>query len=205
MSKPWSQIKKKFSEDKVMKISLRKANALQLVIQEQINEQFIGTVAVGKYDEAEPTIVAAKDKLTELVDKKFNLIDVLYSIREKVGDASAKAGIATELTQLALVERKQAFFKQLAGTKVFTPKLDVVEKALTELREQSKGEKAYYAKDAIEVSLLDKETVEQYNKNVNTARKLKQTISDKLLHLNVSTEIELDENEVSLLNKYEIL
>lgn len=188
-----------------MKLSLRKANALQLLIKEQIGEQFVGEVAVGKYDDPVKVIEEATDKITATITKKFDLINVLYSIRQKVGQASAESGVSKWVTELALVEAQTKFLKQLAQTKNFAPDVEQVEKQLADLREQSKGERSYYAKDNVVVALLDKVTVEGYIKTVNLLRKSKQTISDQLLHLNVSTEIELDEKEVSLLKKYEIL
>jgi hypothetical protein len=189
-----------------MKLSLRKANALQGVIAEQLGEQTVGEVSVGKYDVPDVVIAEATDKLTETLAKKFDLIDVYYSIRQKVGAASAAAGIADLLTDLAKVERQTAFLKQLASTRTFAPKIEAVEKALADLREKKADGTSYYrVAESVNVSLLSKEQVEGYAKAINGARKEKNKISDKLLHLNVSTEIELDEKEVSILNKYEIL
>lgn len=203
---PYWMLKHKRGDSYIMKVSLRKANALQLVIQEQIGEKFVGDAVIGKFDNAASVIEEASNKLTATVDKKFDLIDVYFSIRQKVGAAGAKAGINDLLTDLAKIERQVAFLKQLASTSSFMPKLEVVEKALTELREAKSEQRNYYgAKESVSVSLLSKEAVEGYAKNINTARKEKNKISDKLLHLNVSTEIELDEKEVSVLNKYDIL
>jgi hypothetical protein len=76
---------------------------------------------------------------------------------------------------------------------------------LKDLEEQGKTAASYARKDAVTVGLLSKETVATYKSTINTLRKQKQAISDKLLHLNVSTEIELGASETDVLNKYEIL
>ena len=187
-----------------MKLSLRKANALQLLIQEQINEPFIGTVTITKYDNIDSTFDAAESVLTETIGKKFSLIEVLYSLRKKVGAASASAGIADLLTDLASNAKQTAFFKQLASTTQFAlPKTQIVA-IFKDLAEQAQTA-SYARKDAVTVSLLNKETVDAYKSALTKLRKEKQVISDKLLHLNVSTEIELDETEQDVLNKYEIL
>jgi len=194
-----------FERKRKMKLSLRKANALQVVIAEQLGERFVGEISIGKYETPDTVLAEATDKLTATIAKKFDLIDVYYSIRQKVGAASASVGISDLLTDLAKIERQTAFLKQLASTTVFTPKIEAIEKALTDLREKKADSVYHRPADSISVSLLTKEEVEGYAKAINTARKEKNRISDKILHLNVSTEIELDEKEIEVLNKYEIL
>jgi hypothetical protein len=186
-----------------MKISLRKANALQTTIQEAINEPFVGNVMISKYDNVDTVYNTASKVLEDTIEKKFCLIDVLYSIRKKVGEASASCGVAELLTNLANNEKTAAFAKQLAATPYPTIVKEQISKILTDLAEQ----KDSYGriKDALNMSLLSKETIDSYKSTVNVLRRQKQTISDKLLNLNVSTEIELDENEITVLKKYDIL
>jgi len=192
-----------------MKLSLRKANALQQVIQEGINEAFVGEVTISKFDNGNALISEATDKLTTTIDKKFNLIEVLFAIRKKVALKNSEVGVDALLTDLAENERKTAFIKQLASTKVFAPQKDVLEKALADLqKEESPATTNIYGRPqsrSLSVSLLDKKTVEGYTKSVNLLRKEKTAISDKLLHLNVSSEIELDAKEIEVLKKYDIL
>jgi hypothetical protein len=188
-----------------MKLSLRKANALQLLIQEQINEPFAGTVTLSKYDETGQTFEAAAKVLDETITRKFELIEVLYSIRKKVGKASSEHGVAALLTDLAETEKLILFHKQLASTTQFAIPVPQIKVILKDLEEQAKTANSYARKDAVTVGLLSKETVATYKNTINTLRKQKQAISDKLLHLNVSTEIELGAKETDVLNKYEIL
>lgn len=186
-----------------MKISLRKANALQGLINEQIAEKFDGTVTISKYDTVETAIETGTLNLTATIEKKFDLISTLFSLRKKVGEASAIAGIAALLTDLAENEKQSAFFKQLASTTAFALPTAQVKQILADLANQKD---AYgRTKDAVTMNLLTKTEVESYKASVSTLRKQKQVLSDKLLHLNVSTEIELDEKEVSVLKKYDIL
>lgn len=186
-----------------MKVSLRKANALQGLINEQIAEKFDATVTISKYDNVDSAIQTGKDNLSGTIDKKFDLITTLFRIRTKVGQASSQAGIADLLTELALNDKLTAFNKQLASTTMFSLPNEQVRSILADVVSQKD---AYgRSKDAVTMNLLSKEVVEAYKGNVSTLRKQKQTISDKLLHLNVSTEIELDEKEVDVLKKYDIL
>ena len=189
-----------------MKISLRKANALQLVVVEQLNEKIVGEVTVGKFDNATEIISEATNTLTNNIVKKFDLLETMFSIRKKVSAKNAEVGIDALLTDLAENERHAAFLKQLASTKIFAPKKDVLDRALEDLRKDVLPVNGYVReKTVIQVSLFDKITVESYAKSLTTLRKQKQGISDKLLHLNVSSEIELDEKERGVLLKYDIL
>lgn len=187
-----------------MKISLRKANALQLLLKEQIKEPFVGSVLVGKYDTPSEVIAAATAKLHATLSKKENLVDALFSIRTKVGDASAKVGISSLLTDLAKLEAKSAFLKQLSGSKP-APKLETVEATLVDMKKESASSSSYYRETTVDVPLFTKEEIENFTNELMNVRKSKQSISDKLLHLNVSTEIELDKDEVKVLTDFNLI
>jgi hypothetical protein len=186
-----------------MKVSLRKANAIQGLINEQIAEKFDATLTISKYDNVADVIEAGTSNLISTISKKFNLIEVLFSLRKKVGQASADVGISDRLTDLAENEKLTAFYKQLASTTAFALPVTQVKQILKDVSEQKD---AYgRTKDAVTMNLLTKDSVDIYKSSVSTLRKQKQALSDQLLHLNVSTEIELDEKEVDVLKKYDII
>lgn len=186
-----------------MKISLRKANALQALINEQINEGFLGTVTITKYDNLSDKVDEANKSLADTITKKFELIQVLYRMRRKVGAASSAAGVNDLLTELAENEKVTAFLKQIASTTMYA----MTKEQLTTIFADIATQKDTYGrtKDAVTATILTKDEVESYKAQISKVRKAKQSISDKLLHLNVSTEIELGETEVSVLKKYDIL
>ena len=186
-----------------MKISLRKANALQALINGQINEAFNGTLTITKYDNLSDKLDEANLLLAETIQKKFELIQVLYSVRRKVGAASSTVGIADLLTELAEIEKKSAFAKQLGSATQYA----LTKEQLATIFADILTQKDQYGrtKDAVTVNLLTKAEVESYKLSISTFRKAKQAVSDKLLHLNVSTEIELGEIEVVVLKQYDII
>lgn len=189
-----------------MKVSLRKANALQVLIQEQINEPFVGEVTVGKFDNADKIITDGIIDFAAKVNKKSELIEILFDIRKIVSAKNSEVGIDVLLTDLARLEKFSAFAKQLTSTRNFTPDQNIIEKLMTELnKEVSSSASVYGRKDSITVSLMSKTQAEKYSKDILYLRKQKQVISDKLLHLNVSTEIELSAEIVNVLKKYDIL
>jgi hypothetical protein len=188
-----------------MKISLRKANAIQLLINEQINEPFSGSTKVSKFDSAPQEVLSkAGQELVHKMGVKFNLIAALFSIRKKVASKSAEVGVAALLTDLAENEKKTAYFKQLASSTP-APKFEVVIAALEDIKKEQTVNSYRPRVDSVEVSLVDQKSIDDFKKSIVELRKEKQKISDKLLHLNVSSEIELDEAEVAVLTNYDIL
>jgi hypothetical protein len=198
-----------------MKISLRKANAVQGLINEQINQKFGNGVSINKYADAAKVIEEATADVLETIQKKFSLIGVLYTIREKVADAGHKAGVAALLSELAGLSKEEEFSKQIAATPSFLPPLKSVLSSIEDLKKEPapSGNYSYSregvlcatVKDNVEVPLLTKEFVETHRKSAVDIRKEKQKLSDMLLHLNVSTEIELSPFEETVLTKYDII
>ncbi len=186
-----------------MKVSLRKANAVQLLINEKLAVATVAVATISKYDKVAEALVEAQTKLYGGIAEKFDLIGLLFSIREKVAHAGMTAGIAKLLTALARNEKETAFVKQLeiSSPLKFTPS------QISEIIADLATQKDSYGrtKDAVTVGLLPQSAIDDYKTTIGTLRKEKTTISDKLLHLNVSTEIELDEKEVAVLKKYDIL
>jgi len=187
-----------------MKISLRKANALQSLIQEGLGENVTPLVTINKFENPSAVVASAAKEFLLGVSKKFALVDVLFSIRKKVGHANAEVGIDALLTDLALLEKQSYILKGLASTTTFAAPIEQVQAALDELKTQ-KQDGIYGRRESINVSIVSRGLVDQYKSSVNTLRKQKQELSDKLLHLNVSTEIELSEEEEAVLKQYEIL
>jgi hypothetical protein len=186
-----------------MKISLRKANAVQLLINEKLSEPVSGNVTITKYDAVKPTVKEATQKLFKDIETKRQLIYVLYSLRKKVANVSMTVGIADLLTDLARNEKEASFAKQLQVLPVNKFDNDKVTEILADIITQKD---AYgRSKDAVTVGLFDEPSNEALKDVVTTLRKEKTQISDKLLHLNVSTEIELDEKEYTVLKEYAIL
>ena len=190
-------------ERRIMNISLRKANAVQLLINEKLSEAVVGTVTITKYDEVESSVKTAEIKLVNDIQTKRSLLAVLYSIRKKVAKSSMEVGIADLLTDLAAIEKEAAFAKQLQGMPVNKFDNEQIKNILADIvtQKDSYGR----SKDAVTVGLFSEPANLALKDEINTLRKKKTDISDKLLHLNVSTEIQLDEKESSVLKEYEIL
>jgi len=186
-----------------MKLSLRKASAIQAIINEQINEPFSGSITIGKYDDAAKLVGEGVKNFAEVIEKKHSLIAALYFIRDSVAIASSASGVSSILAELARLSKEDQFAKQLAATGAFIPSGAVIAEAIADI----KKEPTQYTsrKDSISISIVSKEIVENAKKQLLNIRKDKQKLSDKLLHLNVTTEISLNDNIEAILKKYDVI
>lgn len=187
-----------------MKITLRKANAIQRLINEKLNNTTISSVAtIGKFQDAEETVKTALLDFAKDFNTKQILISVLYSIRHKIAESSHEAGIDHLLTELASLTKLEDLYKSIPFNNVFYPGPIVLNKMQEDLSVPSTS--AYGRKETFNVSIFSKEEILTFGKNLANLRKEKQRLSDKLLEKNVHTEIELYEPEEKILKELDIL
>lgn len=188
-----------------MKLTLRKANAIQLLINEQLNTKAVNAfVTIGKYSDVDTAVKEASTVFDASVTFKLNLIEVLYAIRELVSDASNSVGVSSILTDLAKINKIEALFKTVSETTNFYPGTEAIKQQHHDLRNAIQTS-TFRQADSFSVSLLSKQAVELYGKNLSELRKKKQKLSDKLLELNIKTEIELADKFADILTAYDIV
>lgn len=191
-----------------MEVSLRKAKALQTLIQEQLNEEVPTEFPITKFDNGKERIAEETSKLNLAITKRFELTELLFSLRKKVSKKNSESGINDLLTDLAFNEARSNVAKSMSVIKAFRPKDETLDKALEVLYETKETPKDSYGrlqKEVLVVSLLSEDTVNIYKTIVQNLRKEKIDINDKLLNKNVSSTIELDKFDVDILKKYNII
>lgn len=189
-----------------MKLTLRKANALQLLINESIGATSISTqVSVGKYDDPIAAIIHAGTIFSAALDKTRNLLAVLYSIRQKVANASHEAGVSTILSEVAHIDKLTAVLKPLATLSSFAPTEEVLKEAHADLKKDQPVNSYSQQRNAFTTGAIPQGWIPAYLKEVSDLRKRKQSLSDKLLELNIRHEIELSEEEETVLKKYDLI
>lgn len=183
-----------------MKLTLRKANAVQNSINEMIKTLDLNTtVTLNEFEDVADQIEAARDRFWANHKQREDLMVALYNIRAKVAQANAAAGINDLLTEVAFTEKQIAFDNQLASKGVRT--------ALRVLSGQVKknaattGEASYYRAESVSTSIFAEEEIVSLKNSVKLQKKAKQGLQDRLLELNVKTEIELEDPVVSILTE----
>lgn len=190
-----------------MKITLRKADAIQKLINEKINESPLATkVTINRFDVPSEKFDQAVAKFKKVYAQKVVLLEVLYVIRKKVATAGAKAGIADLLAERALLDKSVLLLKPLADMEEFAPSVGTLALQHEDLVEEKSGKSEYRGRrESFEVSIVDRNEVSTWTQMISESRKAKQALSDRLLDLNVRTEIELEPDVEQVLHKHGII
>ena len=186
-----------------MQISLRKANAIQVAINEVLKGlEFKADISINEFQNPEATIEAASKTFWDNVDRREALLRSLYEIRKATAAANAANDIDNRLADLALLEKDFSFFssqskvKERLAQEVINGKLEKI---------ANRTEDSYYAKAEVETSIFTAEGIKNLNSRAVAAKKAKQKLQDELLELNVRTTITLSDEAVATLTAEDIL
>lgn len=187
-----------------MKLTLRKANAVQAAINEQIKGLDLPySVELNEFEDVRDQIDAVRDRFWSHNVTRGKLIGALYEIRRKVAEANAEAGINDMLADVAMLEKNINYNTMLAGKGAQT-NLRVLNGRLKKQAEES-SDRRIYGYDNIETSIFTEEEIENFRRTAAEYKREKQKLQDTLLELNVQTEIELDEETARFLERADIL
>jgi hypothetical protein len=181
-----------------MKISLRKANAIQAEINEAIKELDLSTsVTLNEFEEVKEQIQSVRDRFWADAGKRDKLLKALYEIRAKVAQKNAEVGINDHLANVAYLDKQISHNKMLAdkGEQTSMRVLNGQVKKLAEVKDDGYG----YSRRDVVTSIFTQEEIENFRRNMAELKREKQRVQDLLLELNVQTEIELSEETVQIL------
>ena len=187
-----------------MKLTLRKANAIQNAINEAIKGLDLNTtVTLNEFEEVGDQIQAVRDRFWTHAATRNKLVMALYEIRAKVAQANAASGINDHLANVAYLEKQISHNTMLAGKGAQTA-LRVLNGQVNKLKEVKEDGYGYSRRDVV-TSIFTEEEVEDFRRTVADHKREKQRVQDTLLELNVQTEIELEEGTATFLEKADIL
>ena len=188
-----------------MKITLRKANALQNTIQDHIKTIEVKTsVSLNEFQIPAVELSVARSTLIANDIQRAKLTKALYKIRAQVGRANVDAGVSDLLTEAAYIDKRLGHLKGLTESKVVESDI-VLEGKLEKIRTQEAKTRIYGYGDTVDTGVLTAEQIEGYKADMRDLKKEKQRINDKVLELNVRTEIELDVDTVTLLQAEQLV
>lgn len=186
-----------------MQVSLRKANAIQVAINEALKGlEFKAEIAINEFQKPEATIEAASKMFFDNINRRNALLRSLYEIRKATASANAANDIDGRLADLAFLEKEVTFFtthskaKERLAAEVIVGKLEKI---------ANRTEDSYYAKAEVETSVFTDKDLYALNRLAVKAKKEKQKLQDELLELNVRTTINLSEQTVATLTAEDIL
>lgn len=187
-----------------MKITLRKANAVQAAINEAIKTLDLDyNVTLNEFEEVTTQIQAKRNRFWAHSATRNKLVMALYEIRSNVARANADAGINDMLANVAYLEKQISHNTMLAGKGAQTALrvLNGQVKKLAEVKEDGYG----YSRRDVVTSIFTEEEIEDFKRSAANFKREKQKLQDELLELNVQTEIELTEETANFLVKADIL
>ena len=187
-----------------MKVSLRKANAVQAAINEMVKGLDLSTtVTLNEFEEVQEQIDAVRNRFWTHAATRNKLVGALYEIRRKVAVANAESGINDMLADVAALEKQIGYNNQLAskGAQTAMRVLNGQVKKNAEAKDEGFG----YSRRDVVTSIFTEEEVEDFRRSAANAKREKQRLQDQLLELNVQTEIELDEETSRFLERADIL
>lgn len=186
-----------------MNVSLRKANALQLAINEALKGlNFKTEVSINEFQNPEDVIAIASKTFFDNVNRRNALLRALYEVRKATSAANTAHGIDAHLADIAFLEKEVAFFSSHSKAQERLP-AEVIKGKLDKIALRS--EDSYYSKAEVETSVFTQSDIESLSRLLVKAKKEKQRLQDELLELNVRTTIELSEQTVATLTTENIL
>ena len=184
-----------------MKINLRKANALQLAIQDTIKSiKFDTEVKINEFQVAEDEITRLRNDFAAKQERHRGLLNSLYDIRKAVSQANSAQGVDIKLADVALMDKKIQYLADLSG-KTVRDSVEVVAGKMEKLRNRKEDSRSlYYGHDAtVDTSIFTQEDIAGFRIAVSMGKKAKQKLQDELLEINVRTEIEISADVVTVL------
>jgi hypothetical protein len=186
-----------------MKITLRKASALQTAIQEAVkNIEVTVKVDLNEFEDAQVALATANAKVIQADQRRTTLTKVLYRIRAQVGTSNVESGIAGKLTEAAYIDKRLSQLTALLGTETAQDSMAVIQGKLDKIK-NDKGENSrrsiYGYSDTVSTGVLTQEQVAVFKAEQLVLKKEKQKLNDEILELNVRTEIELSADAVEVL------
>lgn len=187
-----------------MYISLRRANALQSVIMETIaNLPLTDVIQVGEFDNIAEVISVAGDQFSANFSARKSLWYIYYTLREAAAISNASVGISALLNEQVMLDRIITDLSEVNATSV-VGNLSTL-KAQQEKLQKRTDTSSYRSFETITTGVLSSDLLASAKAEIASLKKRKQAINDKLLELNVQTQIELDAEAEEILKSHNIL
>lgn len=186
-----------------MEITLRKANAVQLVINEALKENIPNpSFTMDEFANVEQAVADAREDFERNLSLRSSLLDALYEIRKAVSAVNAKLKLDDLLADLARLDKEIEFTNGLSRNQVGLDAA-VAQAKLDKIR--NRDEKSYYLDSTVTSTVFTKADIADLKKKVKTLKREKQKLQDKLLELNVASTITLSPEAVKVLTEQDIL
>jgi len=176
-----------------MNITLRKASALQNSINELIKHtDFTTEVKLNEFQSPETLIEQANVAFNQALSRKESLYSALYEIRKAVSRANAQNSVDQILAEVAHLDKSIAMYSELAGKKP-TDSMEMLKGRLDKIRNAKEDSySSLYGRHELATGIFQAVDIEAFGRKLTELKRNKQQLQDRLLEINVRTEIQLD-------------
>ena len=191
-----------------MKISLRKANTIQELVGEALQQSLESptNLDVMAIDEWKDELRFARKTFLSEMATRAQLVSARYEVRKLISEENAKQGVTSLLATLAETDTMINLMKRNVVDQTVSDKYDVVEKKRERKIALLDKEGLHYNRsDTYDVSIIDAETIKVYKETVKVLKRKRQRITDELLEKNIRSEIELPSWTVDLLREHGLI
>jgi hypothetical protein len=189
-----------------MKITLRKANALQNSINEALRHIDVKTkVSLNEFQDAEGVLAISAADAKKNIDRKVGLTNALYDIRGGVGYVNHTAGVDEKLTEIARIEKQIQLYSAYVGVEA-REAASVIAGKLEKIRNGKDERRSIYGYgDTVDTSVFADSDIAGFKAVVANLKKQKQTLQDAVLEANVRNEVVLKQVTVETLTAENLL
>ncbi len=176
-----------------MKITLRKANALQNSINEALRHIDVKTkVSLNEFQDAEGVLAVSAAEAKKNIDRRVSLTNALYDIRAAVGSLNYTSGVNEKLTEVARIEKQIQLYSAYVGVETREAPAVVAGKIeKLKARDANSRSSIYGYGDTVDSGVFTAEDVAGFKSVVANLKKQKQALQDAVLELNVRNEVVL--------------
>ena len=179
-----------------MKLNLRKAAAVQNSIRAAISErqsQLTGELTMELWSVNDEMLAIARGAQLRAIDEIDRLESTLANIREQVGAANVKCGVSKLLCEQAVVAAQISRFSRLVKSTPVPSSTHLAERAKSISVANEKS--SYRITESFSVGVFSLTDIEKFNTQLVTLRRRQTAIGEELITANISTEINIRDQD----------
>ena len=189
-----------------MKISLRKADAIQHEIKAAMRDLSIRTrITITEYENPETVIDIARERSEKNLLEWTSLNSVLYTIRKQVDQANKSSGISDILADIAAIDARISVLREMTLENAQATDLEILKGQLKKIRDTPRDGSSHryggLSDEIVQTGIFTAEEIEAHKAEVQSSKKKIMKFKDDLLRLNLSTEIELSKIKMAILER----
>lgn len=190
-----------------MKITLRRASALQNRIQETLKGLSVKTtVSLNEFEDTQALLEGARALAIATDRDRYELTRVQYRIRGLVGNANSTAGIDSRLTDVARIDRRITQLNELVGSGTEQTSMTVLTGKLERKRSAPATDRSYmFGHDSIDSGVFSDVDLSTFRTELAQLKLERQKLNDEILEVNVRTEIDLDSDTEFALRRFNLV